>query len=422
MPDWRLGIVKSSRAVVGYGIIRGMEKCFNIAGSCIPVLERLPEVGTARGETIGRIGWIDALKAILIVLVVAGHVFGMASHYVPASATSYYEFIFKVIYAFHMPAFFMLAGLMTSEASQSISIVLRFGKLFKRLLVPYFFFGLVGAIVYMVVMPCFGKVSAGATGYYDQFGSGEWWHPWASLLYGAAFPGTDGFRCNSVLWFLPCMFSVKLLGGLLLRIVGIASYAVRIIILMIIPIVFLGWASQYCHIPSLPYGLSYVLWYFPFFLVGYCLRPILIECVAKGASTVGSARFLAWAVMLGVFVVLVWYLPNNTIYFRSHLCWYLVETVLGCLGAFLSIGVAMVMPKMLSGMCFQLSATSIGIMFLHKYIVLAVTVVPGVKGLWASSLPGGFLISLFTIIVSTVTAWAISACIKRFAPWIIGMT
>ena len=86
-----------------------------------------------------RIAWIDALKALLIVLVVAGHVFGTAAHYVPSCKMGYYEFMFKAIYSFHMPAFFMLSGLMTSEASQRVSVASRLGKSFKRLLVPYFF-------------------------------------------------------------------------------------------------------------------------------------------------------------------------------------------------------------------------------------------------------------------------------------------
>lgn len=374
---------------------------------------------THKSEMSSRIGWVDTLKAILIVLVVAGHILGMASHYVPVSDRSYYEFIFKAIYSFHMPAFFLLAGLMTSEASQFMSSVSRFWKLFKRLLVPYFFFGVMGAIVYMVVMPCFGKVSAGSTGYYDQFGGGEWWHQWASLLYGAAFPGTDGFRCNSVLWFLPCMFSVKLLGGLLLRMVGTAPRAVRIIILMIIPIALLGWAKQYAAIPSLPYGLSKVLWYLPFFLVGYCLRPIFVQGRANTSLSNPIGRIVCLLVVVA-FVVLVWILPNDTVYFRRYLRWYVIEVALGILGSLLCMGFAMRMPRILSNICFQLSVTSIGIMFLHKYIVLSVVMLPFARCFLCNGGGGAFVASLLTITVSTAAAWAISACARRFAPWTIG--
>ena len=366
-----------------------------------------------------RIGWVDALKAILITLVVAGHVFGMASHYVPDCDRKCYDVIFKVIYSFHMPAFFLLAGLMTSEASQCMSTVSRFRKLFKRLLVPYFFFGFLGAVIYTFVMPFFGNVSAGSTGYYEKFMDWGWWHPWVSLLYGAAFPGTDGFRCNSVLWFLPCMFSVKFLGGLFLRMVGPAPRAVRTIILMIIPIALLGWAKQYVAIPSLPYGLSKVLWCLPFFLVGYCLRPIFVKGRVN-TSLFNPTRRIVCLLVVIAFVVLVWILPNDTVYFRRYLRWYVIEVTLGILGSLLCMGIAMRMPKILSNICFQLSVTSIGIMFLHKYIVLSVVLFPLTRRFLCNGGGGAFVASLLTITVSTAAAWAISTCARRFAPWTIG--
>ena len=250
-----------------------------------------------------------------------------------------------------------------------MSIVLRFWKLFKRLLVPYFFFGIIGAVVYTFVMPFFGNVSAGSTGYYEKFMDWGWWHPWVSLLYGAAFPGTDGFRCNSVLWFLPCLFSVKLLGGSLLRMVGTAPRAVRTIILMTMLIALLGWAKQYVKIPSLPYGLSKVLWYLPFFLVGYCLRPIFVTGRANTLLSNPTGRIVCLLVVVA-FVVLDWILPKDTVYIRRYLHWYVIEVILGVLGSLLSMGIAMRMPKLLSSICFHLSVTSIGIMFLHKYIVV----------------------------------------------------
>lgn len=369
-----------------------------------------------------RIGWIDAWKAILIVLVVAGHVFGMISHYVPECEKSFYDFIFKLIYSFHMPAFFMLAGLMTSEGSQSVSTTSRFCKLFKRLLVPYFFFGLLGAIVYAAVMPCLGTVFTGVTGHYNQFGGGEWWHPWVSLMYGATFPGTDGFRCNSVLWFLPCMFSVKLINASVLCKVGTVPRAVYLSVLMILFMVVFGWACQFVAIPPLPYGFSKVLWYSPFFLSGYLLRPILVTGFAKGLFNVLIGRRIAVLFMLMIFVAVVWVLPENTIHARLDIRWYIVEVALGVLGSLSSMVVAMEISQKFPRACFQLSVNSIGIMFLHKYIVLSMIMgVPLARRLLSECLGSvSALVSLFVIVVSTATAWAISACVKRFAPWTIG--
>ena len=364
-----------------------------------------------------RIAWIDAWRALLIVLVVAGHAIGTASHYVPAGYVDFYEFVFKVIYSFHMPAFFMLAGLMTTEVEKELPIGFLIRKYFKRLLVPYFFFGLLGMVVYMVVMPYFGRFSSGSTGYYGEFSVGAWWHPWVSLLYGAAFPGTDGFRCNSVLWFLPCLFSVKLIGRLVLGFFDRMRMFYRIALILTVCIV--GWAMQFAAIPSLPYGLSKLLWYFPFFLIGYLSRPVLICRSVDGVAVMEWLQRVAALIVFAAFAVLIWIVPNLA--FRGNLLWYLVQVVLGVLGAFLSMHIAARISTMFSGVCFQLSVTSIGIMFLHKYFILAVMSISGVRALWArSALPVGFAISLVVMIASVAAAWVLSACARRFIPWTIG--
>ena len=375
---------------------------------------------THDGEHSGRLIWVDAWKAILIILVVMGHVFGTAAHYVPTCISGYYSLVFKIIYSFHMPAFFMLAGLMTSKKSRGISVMVQFQKQCRRLLIPYFTFGSVAVIIYLVAMPYFSNASIGSTGYYDKFMAWKWWHPLVSILYGASFPGTDGFRCNSVLWFLPCMFSVKVIGMWLLRLVGTSSRAVRLAILLIIPTVFLGWVSQFAGIPSLPYGLSNVLWYFPFFLIGYSVRSIIFDGIAMWLSRNLWVIRIAYVLMLAVFAILVWRLPHDTIYSRIHLRWYLVEVVLGILGSFLSMGIAMKMPIYFSRICYKFSMNSIGIMFLHKYIILGIMLIPVTKCLWFKSFPVGIMVSFFVIIVSAWGACSISSCVRRFMPWAMG--
>jgi len=374
-----------------------------------------------KSMTIVRIGWIDALRAMLIVLVVAGHVFGMVSHYVPTADRSFYDLLFKIIYSFHMPAFFMLAGLMTSDSLQAMPVAFQVKKLFKRLLVPYFFWGFVGAAVYTFAMPYFGNASVDSTGYYARFTGYDWWHPYASLLYGAAFPGTDGFRCNSVLWFLPCLFSVKLVGILFLRLISPSSRSAYSTILLIIIIGLLGWASRFLKIPPLPYGLSKLLWYFPFFLIGYRLRLVVFDSAASGLFAKLLFRRIACCLILAVFAILVWRLPNDTVYFSIYLMWYIVEVVLGVLGAVLCMGVAMSMPICCSRVSLSISMNSIGIMFLHKYIVLAIMLIPTIKSLLFQSLSVGIMISVLVIIVSTAAACVISACARRFVPWTIGV-
>lgn len=82
-----------------------------------------------------RIEWIDTAKGIGILLVVLGHTMSpvMAGH-------AAMEWLYKVLYCFHMPLFFLLAGMVgkrlleTDTAQQKILMKNRC----RRLLVPYF--------------------------------------------------------------------------------------------------------------------------------------------------------------------------------------------------------------------------------------------------------------------------------------------
>lgn len=365
-----------------------------------------------------RIAWVDDWRALLVVLVVAGHVFGTASRYVAPSNMGWYDAVFKVIYSFHMPAFFMLAGLMTSCASQKAPFACEVAKLVKRLLVPYFCFGTFSVMAYIFGMQYYHAASVGATWYYDGFSRGEWWHALASLLYGAPFPYTDGFRCNSVLWFLPCLFSVKLVGRMLSRLTGNLPTMRCVTIAAVAALT--GWALHFVRIPPLPYGLLNVPWFLFFFLAGVILRPHLLRTRQNITSNVQVRR--PWAVLLMalLFLSLLWLVPDIT-YSVSSPHWYAVVLMLGMLGSFLSIVAAKHLPIRWHVASRILSANAIGIMFLHKYFVLAMVMCcPVVKRCLASSLCFGIMLSIFIVIASTAAACMLSALLGRFAPWMIG--
>ena len=77
-------------------------------------------------EKISRISWIDFAKGVAIILVVLGH----------ATEPCILK---KLIFVFHMPFFFVMAGyLMNFEKWGGEKNYKAFSmKLFKRLLVPY---------------------------------------------------------------------------------------------------------------------------------------------------------------------------------------------------------------------------------------------------------------------------------------------
>lgn len=85
-----------------------------------------------------RLIYIDTTRAILITLVVLGHVLNYAN---PQYNIIPYTMVQEFINAFHMPAFFLLSGLLTDgEKWRSRPVGAYFVHKAKTLLIPYLFF------------------------------------------------------------------------------------------------------------------------------------------------------------------------------------------------------------------------------------------------------------------------------------------
>ena len=358
-----------------------------------------------------RVIWIDNLRAILIACVVSGHVFGTVAHFVPSQDMWFYELGFKVVYSFHMPAFFMLSGLLVGNGVLHTPVDVLSKMMARRLLIPYLSFGVLSILVYQFAMPLFWNSSAaGGNLFYGAFTEVDWWHPWASLIYGAPFPGTDGFRCNSVLWFLPCLFSVRLIGILLLRL--LCKCRIGVIAIIITLIALLGWIELRYVVVSLPFGLSVLFWYLPYFFIGHAIRPVVVNDRPSNLGVVLG--------MLVMFVVGIYYIPD-IVYSREDLGWYIVAFALGVIGSFLSIFVA----KQHVGSCHtidcNMAKNTIGIMFIHKYCVLFFTMcIPLLVKLFAKS----FLLHAFTAVLiiatSIILSCGASVFIRKHMAWMLG--
>lgn len=93
---------------------------------------------------INRIGYLDDLKGITIILVIVGHV--VQSYLSPERFL--YDPLFKYIYAFHMQLFMMLSGMtMKSYISTGKELGSLVYKRAKQLLIPYFAWGIANAFV-----------------------------------------------------------------------------------------------------------------------------------------------------------------------------------------------------------------------------------------------------------------------------------
>jgi len=122
-----------------------------------------------------RIDWIDNLKAIGILAVILGHI-----------ASPFGTFIFS----WHMPLFFMIAGFFIKYEVSTKEFII---KDFKRLMIPYFIFAVIGLFLETVKRIVLHRESLD---YLHEIQGIFIWMDMPSLI------NTYGF----VLWFLPALF------------------------------------------------------------------------------------------------------------------------------------------------------------------------------------------------------------------------
>jgi len=72
-----------------------------------------------------REAWIDRWKGMLILLVVLGHVVGGGGNLAAGSASNLLLELWRVIYIFHMPSFFVLAVFVGSLVHEIHSVLTR---------------------------------------------------------------------------------------------------------------------------------------------------------------------------------------------------------------------------------------------------------------------------------------------------------
>lgn len=362
-----------------------------------------------------RISWIDSLKGVLILFVVLGHVIGGAHHLSNGALSGTLNAVFLAIYMFHMPAFFLLAGhLVRCKAGDGLGFWQMTMSKVKRLLVPYFVFGFASVLIYWLLM-AFGNstVSDASKGRYFAESGWNALVAFGSVLYGANLPGTDSFRCNNVLWFLPCMFSVQLIDALIsLLLRGKRNRIVDTA--LAVASLFVAAMLQAHPVPSLPYELHQVPWFYVYFLIGRCL-PKELPCAVSLAQKKMAGLVLSGIVVLYFGVCLAFPCHNRQ---APELFLQIGVLVLALLG----IGTCGMMAQVFdSRWLMALGRASVGIMLMHKFVVVALQfgLMP-VKSLFAH---GAALCVLGIVIVTAVTtmvSYVVTILIRSIMPWALG--
>lgn len=347
--------------------------------------------------------WIDRWKGFLIYLVVLGHAVGVASHFSKDSVHDVYEGVFKVIYCFHMPAFFCLAGYVWKVRNEDFCFFIK--RKFERLVVPYLVFAVIsGAIYYCMAGAIGGSIGNAIDDFYNRKNVVP---NVASLLlsivHAGGVPQNGVFAGNSVLWFLPTMFTSCVAYWVLNRYLGCAwGQSIFGVVSLV--------ASHF--IPrNLPWGVTLVPYYLFFIIAGRWGLPRLWALCEKRWGVILPLGFAAY-----LFLCLD--APNRW-YAGQSLRWRLLFAGLALLGTFVS---ALLVKKVnLPRWMADVGLASLGIMLLHKYVILALGMkLHVVRNLYGSGIiPSVLTVSIVTF-VALFASYFGAMLIKRFCPGMLG--
>jgi acyltransferase len=187
---------------------------------------------------LSRISWVDVCRGIGILLVLYGHA-------IDREANRY------LIYAFHMPLFFFLSGIVFKPVSHKnfLKVIV---KNMKQILIPYFLFAVLTFMLDFYLMHPYGDSTENIK----------------KQIYGIFYGnGNEGYLAfNVALWFLPCLFVAKVAFAGLTSFVKNKKHILGILILLSL----LGYAwSILLHTTRLPFGIESAMTATVFLGIGY---------------------------------------------------------------------------------------------------------------------------------------------------------
>ncbi|MEC1449983.1 acyltransferase family protein [Bacillus haynesii] len=194
-----------------------------------------------------RIDWIDVSKGVGIILVVLGH-------------TPTPDWLKTFIFAFHMPLFFFLSGLVYYDGNMTFTSFL-FKKI-KTLLLPYFIFSVLAYLFWVLVERHFTFTGSSDV---DPV------VPFKGIFY--SMPDDYMLTHNPALWFLTCLFVVEMLFFIIKR----WGRGRLFIVIAVMVTAVLGYLNdQYVGI-KLPWNIEVALTAIVFYSAGFLLKNNLKE-------------------------------------------------------------------------------------------------------------------------------------------------
>lgn len=342
-----------------------------------------------------RISWIDVARGIGIFLIVFGH-------------TSGGGFLTQVLYAFHVPLFFFLTGTVYRK-KQSLKTF--FLTKIKRLLIPYWVWGIVSILIFIPANYLLHMVGDDIGFIKNLFG----------LIYANSRNGL--MTWNRPLWFLPCLFLslsiVEVLESWILYRKE-STNCKRVFIICCFLFVGIVWNKAANWI--LPFQLESAIAMVAFIEAGISFSEC--DCGVKISSLLFEAKIILLIVCVIVGVGLS-YLNGYT---DARVCSYGRIPVIYIATSFL-LGTAVILLANLinhNKSLELLGRNSLSILLMHKFPILGFQkVIPFTKQILNNDSPDSITRMLTTLLVSLICIFLcliISKVIAMFLPECLGQT
>lgn len=247
---------------------------------------------------------LDIIKVFAIILVVVGHVcMFYTSHALctPLNSSIFLSHAKEVIYSFHMPLFIFVSGCVYGYQTEILNKQQEFlpfiKKKWKRLMTPYFIFGLFYVAPFMVLL-----------GYRENY-------------WNYAFNGIILSEDCRHLWYVWALFNIFILCYFFLKI--IKKLKLNIIILTIIAVGCLLLSKYIPNIFQLSTAFKYIIW----FTLGYVFFAF--------KESLNRAYLIKYGYLGGLFLIFKFICPDTSFPFDDSIyalsgivfCWSLANSL-----------------------------------------------------------------------------------------------
>lgn len=335
---------------------------------------------------VKRFDYLDIAKGWGILAVVWAHIMLMGwSH--------------EICYAFHMPLFFMISGMLQRSGGGKFSDFRTFVvKRAKRLFVPYLLYSVVTWAIWMA---------------FKMYRGDEVESYWMPLLQTFIAQGSGAYIVhNSALWFIPCLFAVEIIyffvGKLKDKAAIFVSFAIAILSFILGQIYGADWWFL------LPWNIDAAMIAMPFYCIGHIfVKNFSHEKIVTKTMNNRKAVFTLWIVLSLLLVGLTINLGECSMGSSSYNCSgiiFILRAFVGCMAMILfSLLLSVILKnfhiyqKVMDGIKW-LGKNSLDVMCTHipikgVIIIIVAALLHVTKDTVSSSLPMSSLVFVITMMV-----------------------